>query len=167
MALPVAAVGVGLSAYGMYMQGQTAAMSASLAKGADYYEAEQYEKQGQQQAEYLQRRSTRTEGANLASGAASGVDVTTGSPAMAILDQVTQDQKSIAITLSNAQHKALAARMAGDQGVLLGGQREEAANIGAAAGILSGGARLYGMTQRGNSTGGNQYAGPDNFDYIG
>lgn len=149
MALPVAAAGVGMSAYGMWLQGQQAAERGKLAKGADEYEAQQYEKQGQQQVEFMQRQSTRTQGRNEAVAAGEGVDVTSGSPAMAILDQVTQDQKAMAVTLSNAQHKALAARMAGTIGEEVGAAGEQAANIGAAGGLLSGGARLYGMTTRG------------------
>ena len=151
MALAAAAGGVGLQAYGMYMQGQAAVQRGRMVKGADEYEAQQYEIQGQQQAEYLQRQSTRAQGRNEATEAAGNVDITQGSPALAILDQVTQDQKAIAITASNAQHKALAARMAGEIGIETGAAQETGANISAAGGLLSGGSRIAGMTSRGQS----------------
>ena len=155
----MAGAGLGMSAYGMWLQGQDAAARGSLIAGADEYEARQDEIQGQQQGEYLQRQSTRLQGKNEATVASGNEDVTTGSPALAIIDQVTQDQKAMAIAKSNAQHKALSARLAGAQGEQAGNEMERASNLSAAGGLLTGGAKLYNMTSRGPGSTGNSSSG--------
>ena len=145
--------GLLLSAYGQYEQGQRAKLAAELAKTAAYDEAAQYEKQGQEQADYLAYKSFQTIGRETTGTAAGNVDVTQGSPAMAMVEQNSWDMHKLAITLSNSQHKALALRMQGEQGVELGRQRAEAAGIGTVSTLLMGAEKFADMTSRGGGYG--------------
>lgn len=144
--------GAALSALGQYEQGQQAKARGQLIQSQDEYAAQQEIQRGAQETNYLQRVAVQRQGEGVASAGASGVDVTRGSPLMVLADQNRQAQENMALTLSNAQHRALALRLGGAEAEQSGEAAAAAGTLGAIGSGLMGGARAGSLSSRGSGS---------------
>lgn len=142
---------VAMQAYASYMEGAQADIRGITIRAQDEMLAQQYIKEGADETNYLERVSQARLGRNIASAAGSNVDATQGSPLLVMADQLRQDKQNEAITLSNAAHRAMAARAAGEAAAQTGAAQQQAGGISAVGSILGGYGRYAALTGKGGS----------------
>ena len=113
--------------YGAYASGMEAQARGKELSQQYGWTAEQVRQRGEQEFQEILRNSRRMEGANVAAVSAGNVSVTTGSPLLAIMDQVATDEKNAAMAKNNALYQALSltwrargARRAGESAARMG-----------------------------------------------
>ena len=161
----IAVVGVAVSAYGQYAQGQAANKAAKYNAQMDEYNASlapgrqaDAEIRGQRAVEQVHTDAARQIGEGKASFAAGNVDLSSGSVKYWELDSVGNQAADAAMTKYNSDQEqagygveAWNARSSARLSRMQGRSAQQAGNIGAASSLLAGAAQTS-YTFRGTST---------------
>ena len=145
IAMAITAVAAGASAYGQYQQGQASQKIANNNAIVAEYQAQDAQQRGELEAQAARRQAQALEGAQRATMASRGLDISEGTPAD-ILDQTNFfGQEDARISRMNAAKEAwaLRARKAGFQGEATAAR--SAGNWGATSSLLGGAASVSGQ----------------------
>lgn len=167
-ALITAGVGTGLSAYGMYRQGESAKAAAGFNEDVAAANAEAARSKAAYEEEVQREKLKRMMGRTRALYAKAGVNLDEGSPLLSLMQQTEEAERDAQAIRYNGDVAATQALNQGRLAAFQGNQAYQAGMIGAGSTFLTGMGKAmmsYGMASggggRGNFTPSTPYYGAD------